>query len=56
MSVFPSQYSSLLHIIAAKMSHKRYQSVLTSQIRTLLDDEENFVDENFAEDESARQF
>ena len=55
MSIFPSQHSSLLHIIAAKTT-KIDQSVLAYQIRTLLQDEQNFIDENPEEVESAEQF
>ena len=55
MSIFPSQYSSLLHIIAAK-TEKKEQSLLASEIRTLLEDEKNYFDEKFAEDENAEQF
>ena len=55
MSIFPQQHSSLLHMIADK-SNKEDQSVPVSQIRTLLEAEQNFVDEKIAEDESAEQF
>ena len=42
-------------MIAAKSS-KEDQSVPDSQIRTLLEDEQNFFDEKIAEDDSAEQF
>ena len=55
MNIFPQQYPSLLHMIAAE-SNKVDQSVPASQIRTLLEDELNFVDEKISEDESAEKF
>ena len=44
MNIFPQQYSSLLHMIAAK-SNNQDQSVPVYQIRTLLEAEQNFVDD-----------
>ena len=44
-----------MHMIADK-SNKVDQSVLVNQIRTLLEAEQNFVDEKIAEDEGAEQF
>ena len=55
MSIFPVQNSSLLHIIAAKTS-KQDQSGSVSQIRTLLEAEQNFVGEEITEDERTELF
>ena len=55
LMLFPSHNSSFLHMIAAS-SNVEDQSVPASQLRDLLDAEQNFIDGENSEDDNAEQF